>query len=103
MNWFQKLWNNPNLHIIAGIASGAASVAFPAYADPLRIVAGAFGGAGLLLPEQPNQAVLKDKPVAPIVNLPPAAGGGSYHAIDYANLAAALVQQLAPKDKAGRS
>lgn len=106
MNWFQKLWNNPNVHIIGALASGAASVAFPAYAGALQILAGALGTAGVVLPESPNQTVLKDSvpvpatpaaPPPPVVNLPPAAGGGSYHAVDYANLAAALIQQFAAK------
>lgn len=89
MNWFQRLINNPNAHIIGAIASGAASVAFPAYAPALQAVAGALGVAGVALPEQPA-------PV-PIVNLPPAVAGGSLHAVDYAALAASLIEQFATK------
>lgn len=98
MNWFQKLWSNPNFHLVGAILSGAASVAFPAYAPALQVVAGTLGAVGVALPEQPGQAVIPSAPaapVAPVVALPPAAAGGSYHAVDYANLAAALVAQFA--------
>lgn len=91
MNWFQRLINNPNAHIIGAMAAGAASIALPAYAPALQAVAGALGVAGVALPEQP-------KPV-PVVDLPPAIAGGSYHAIDYAALAAALFQQFTPAKK----
>lgn len=104
MNWFQKLWTNPNVHILFALASGAASIAFPVYAGALQIVAGAFGTAGVLLPEQPGHVVLPAvappdvvavTPTATVVTLPTAAAGGSYHAVDYANLAAALLHQFA--------
>src|SRR5258706_6381378 len=84
MNWFQKLWNNPNVHILGAIATGAASVAFPAYAPTLQVVAGTLAAAGWALPEQPGQAMLPGS--APVVTLPPAVAGGSYHAVDYAAL-----------------
>ena len=100
MNWFQKFWGNPNVHILGAMAAGAASVAFPAYAAPLQIVSGVLGSAAVLTPEAPGQAVLPDKPAAPpapVITLPPAASGGSYHAVDYANLAAAILAQFAQK------
>jgi hypothetical protein len=96
MNWFQRLWSNPNVHILGALASGAASVAFPAYAGALQVAAGILGGAGVLLPEQPGHVVLPGAVAAapPVIALPPAAGGGAYHAVDYANLAAALLAQF---------
>lgn len=102
MNWFQKLWSNPNFHLIGAIASGAASVAFPQYAPALQVVAGTLGAVGVALPEQAGQAVIQPVP-APVVALPPSAAGGSYHAVDYANLAAALLAQLAKPEQPGRS
>lgn len=95
MNWFQRLWSNPNVHILGALASGAASVAFPAYSGALQIVSGALGTAGVLLPEQPTHVVLPAAPVAPVITLPPSTTGGAYHAVDYANLAAALLAQFA--------
>lgn len=107
MNWFQKLWSNPNFHLIGAIASGAASVAFPAYAPALQVVAGTLGAVGVALPEQAGQAVLPPAapvaPPAPVVALPPAVGGGAYHAVDYANLAAALLAQFAAPPAPARS
>ena len=92
MNWFQRLLNNPNVHIIGAMAAGAASVALPTYAPALQVLAGALGTAGVALPEQPKPPEPIATP-APVVALPAAAAGGSYHAVDYAALAAALVQQ----------
>jgi hypothetical protein len=98
MNWFQRLLNNPNAHILGAMAAGAASVALPAYAPALQVVAGVLGTAGVALPEAPAAPVA---PAAPPVALPPAVGGGAYHPVDYANLAAALLAEMAKP--AGRS
>lgn len=104
MNWFQKLLNNPNVHIGAALVSGAASVAFPQYAPALQVVAGALGASGIALPEQPKAASpAAPAPVAaPVINLPPAIAGGSYHKEDWINFAAALAAQFA-KPEQGRS
>lgn len=105
MNWFQKLLNNPNAHLIGAIAAGAASKAFPAYSGALEIVAGTLVGTGYLTPEAPGQAVLPT-PVAapaPVITLPPAAAGGSYHKEDWASFAAAVIAQLAKPEQPGRS
>ena len=83
MNWFQRLWNNPNLHVAVGTAAAIATQAFPAYAVPLTAVAGVLGASGIMLPEQ--APLLKDKP-AP-----------SMHAQDYAALAAAIAEAMQKK------
>lgn len=116
MNWFQKLINNPNVHALGALVTGGLSIAFPQFAVPLQIVAGTLVGSTALLPG--GAAMAGPTPIAtPVVppvitttaqgttvNIPAPAAGGSYHAIDYANLAAALVSQLAkPADPAGRS
>lgn len=102
MNWFAKLLNNPNTHIIGALASGAASVAFPAYAGALQVAAAAFAAPALALP---GGAIGTPTPIAtpPVIALPPAAAGGFYHAVDYANLAAALLAQFAKPEQPGRS
>lgn len=105
MNWFEKIWNNANFHIFGAMAAGAASIAFPQFAVPLQVVAGTLGTAAAALPGgsvisgTPPGPVPVATPVtpAPVVVLPAAAAGGSYHAVDYANLAAALLAQFAPK------
>lgn len=89
MNWFAKLWSNPNLHIALGTAAGVAATVFPQYQAPLATAAVVLGGAGIGLPEQPA--------TPSVVNLPPAQAGGSYHAVDYASLAAALLAQFGRK------
>lgn len=97
MNWFQRLWNNPNVHILGAMVSGAASIALPAYAPALQVLSGVLGTAGVALPEQPGHAILP--PAVPVVTLPPAVSGGSYHSVDYANLAAELIKQFAPPSR----
>lgn len=109
MNWFQTFFSNPNVHAIASALTGVASIMFPIYALPLQVVSATLAGTAAAIPENPVAVPMPVTPTSiatPIVNLPPPVSGGSYHAIDYANLAAALVAQLAaPKsvDGAGRS
>lgn len=121
MNWFQKLLNNPNVHLLGSLITGGLSIAFPAFAVPLQIVAGTLVGTGALLPGNgalsgttpiatpvvvtPAPPIVTTTPQGTTVNIPAASAGGSYHAIDYATLAANLLAQLAPKpvDGAGRS
>lgn len=107
MNWFQTFFSNPNVHAIASALTGAASILFPAYSLPLQVVSATLAGTAAAIPEHPVAVPMPVAPVpiaTPVVNLPPAQAGGSYHAIDYANLAAALVAQLAtPKPVDGRS
>lgn len=104
MNWFQRLLNNPNAHIIGAIATGAASIAFPAYAGALQIVSGVLGSAAVALPDVPKAPAAPVTPIAaPPVVLPAAAGGGAYHAVDYANLAAALLAEFAKPAPAARA
>lgn len=113
MNWFQRLWANPNTHIAIGTIAGVASAFVPpAYAPVAAGVAAVFGGAGIALPDAPK-TVTVPAPTAPIittgatgttVTLPPAAGGGSYHTEDYINLAVkAAVEVLQKQQSAGRS
>lgn len=90
MNWFQKVWNNPNAHIALGTISGVAATVFPEYSAPLATAAAVLGGAGIALPEQPKTEPI---PTATPISIPQ----GTMHGIDYANLAAALIQALAKK------
>lgn len=108
MSWFQKLLNNPNVHLLGSLITGGLSIAFPQFAVPLQIVAGSLVGTAALLP---GGAAMSGSPIAtpvvvtpPIVtttpqgttvNIPAAAAGGSYHAIDYATLAANILTQFA--------
>ncbi len=123
MSWFQNLLNNPNVHSLGALISGALSIAFPQFSVPLQIVAGALVGTSALLPGGaalsgttpiatpvtpvvPVPPIVTTTPQGTTVNIPAASAGGSYHAIDYATLAANLLAQLAaPKtvDGAGRS
>lgn len=95
MNWFTKLWNNPNIHIVLGTAAGIAATIFPAYSTALMATSAVLGTAAVALPDQ--KPVAPVVPPAPVVALPAAAAGGSYHAVDYAQLGAALLAQFATK------
>jgi hypothetical protein len=87
MNWFQRIWNNPNMHVAAAMAAGAASIRYPEYKDALATVAGVLGASGILLPEQ-----------APVLKpAPPAAPTGSMHGIDYIQMAAAFAEAMKKK------
>lgn len=109
MNWFQTFFSNPNVHAIASALTGAASILFPQYSLPLQVVSATLAGTAAAIPEHPvavPMPTIPPVPPTPILTLPPSQAGGSYHAIDYATLAASLLAQLAtPKtvDTAGRS
>ena len=108
MNWFQRLWSNPNTHIIVGTIAGVASSFVPLpYQAVAAALAGAFGAAGVALPSSPPTMVVPaTAPIqvptgtvanpgsAPVINLHPALAGGSFHTVDYANLAAELINQF---------
>jgi hypothetical protein len=99
MNWFQRVLNNPNAHLVASIVAGAASIAFPPAAGVLQIIAGAFAGTALVLPEQPQHVVLP-QPVSPIVPAAPVpAIPGSMHMADWM----ALLQQSLDAFKAAQN
>lgn len=83
MNWFKKLWANPDVHIAFGTLSGVAATAFPQYAMPLAAVAAVLGVNGIV---QPSVAV----PGA--VTMP---SGASMHAQDYAALLATVAKVMA--------
>lgn len=113
MNWFQKLWSNPNTHIFIGLISGVAAAFIPpVYAPIAAALAATFGSAGIALPSLPPTTVTlpASHPAvvaavaavtstaaaspAPVITVPVAVAGGSYHTVDYANLAAALINQF---------
>lgn len=95
MNWFTKLWNNPNLHIVMGTAAGMAATIFPQYQAALMATSAVLGTAAVALPEVAPVIPAAAAAPTPVIALPPATSSGSYHAVDYAALAAALVQQFA--------
>lgn len=92
MTWFQKFFSNPNVHALASAATGAAAIMFPQYQLPLTVVASTLATTAAAIPENPVPVPV---PMVAPITLPPAAAGGSYHAVDYANLAAALLAQFA--------
>ena len=96
MNWFQKFFTNPNVHAIAAGLSPGFMMAFPQYAPAIAALGTVTGLVAAATPEHPV-VVPQPAPLPPVVSVPPAAQGGSYHAVDYANLAAALVTQFATK------
>lgn len=96
MNWFQQFFSNPNVHAIGSALTGAASIAFPQYSLPLQVVSATLAGTAAAIPENPVAVPMAVSPIAaPVVTLPPAQAGGSYHAVDYATLAASLIAQFA--------
>lgn len=107
MNWFQRLWANPNTHIAIGtIAGTAAAFVPPAYAPVAAAVAAIFGGAGIALPDAPKTVtvpIIAAGPDGATITLPPAAGGASYHAQDYINLAVKAAVEVLQKQQAPRS
>lgn len=99
MNWFEKLILNANTHNL-----GAAGLLLTGIFAPevIPLAKAAMGAVGLAISGAalPGGSILEPAPSAvPLVTLPPAAAGGSYHAVDYAALAAALLQQFAPPPK----
>lgn len=109
MNWFQRFFTNPNVHsILAAVANVAQPVAFstghPEVALAIAAVGTLTGVVSAATPEnpvlvptaQPAMPVPGLPTGGPIVHLPPAASGGSYHANDWLILATQLMQQFAP-------
>lgn len=99
MNWFQKLINNPNVHIGIGATAGVAAAVFPQYAAIAGAIAGIFGATGIALPEAPRAdatpPIVTTGSTGTTIAIPPAAGGGSYHKEDWINLAITAAQQAA--------
>lgn len=102
MNWFQKLITNANVHNVGAGALLLTGLFAPEVLPLAKAAAGAVGlvTTGAMLP---GDSILAGTPgtaptplpAAPLLNLPPAAAGGSYHTIDYAALGVALLQQIA--------
>lgn len=108
MNWFQKFFTNPNVHaVLAASANVAQSVAYNVGHPEIGVAIAAVGAvAGLQsagTPENPVAVAIPSQPIpghatgGPVIQLPPAAAGGSYHKEDWLNLAASLAAQFAPK------
>jgi len=81
MNWFQRLWSNPNTHIFVAASAPALMTAFPQYAAPLAAVGTLLGIHGGLTPEAPPAQPTTPPPQAP----------------DYAAMAVALIAALKKK------
>lgn len=102
MNWFQRFFTNPNVHAIGAAALNAVQPAAIALGHPeIALAASVLGTTtGLIAAATPENLPSPIPGIAsggPIVHLPPAAAGGSYHASDWMNLAAQLAAQFAPK------
>lgn len=106
MNWFQKFFTNPNTHaVLAAAANAAQSVAYAAGHPEVGVAIAAVGTiAGLQsagTPENPvavsvpSQSIPGHATGGPVIQLPPAAAGGSYHKDDWMNLAASIAAQFA--------
>lgn len=106
MNWFQRFFTNPNVHAIASAVLNAAQPV--AYATGHPEIGVAIAAVGTLTglqsagtPENPVPVAMPSQPIpghatgGPVIQLPPAAGGGSYHKEDWINLAASLAAQFA--------
>ncbi len=87
MNWFQKLWANPVVHVVLTVGSSVAGVVFPQYQVAAAALAGAFG-----LNAAHAATTLTVAPPSVTSWAPPATG--SLHALDYAGIIAALVQGM---------
>lgn len=110
MNWFQRFFTNPNMHAIASaLASPAQAIAFTLGHPEVAFAISTLGAAtGLIAAATPENPTLIAVPAAavpvpgmaaggPVIHLPPAANGGSYHAQDWINFAGALAAQFAPQ------
>lgn len=110
MNWFQKLFTNPNVHAVLSAAVNAAQpIAYATGHPEIGVAIAAVGTiAGLqsaATPENPvavpislpAPAIPGHAEGGPIIQLPPAAAGGSYHTQDWVNLAATLAAQFSQK------
>lgn len=81
MNWFQKMWRNPNTAIFVGATAPALMTAFPQYAAPIAAVGTVLGLHGGLTPEAPPSTPPASSPTIP----------------DYATLVAAIIEGLRKK------
>lgn len=110
MNWFQKFFTNPNNHaVLASVANVAQGVSYAAGHPEIGMAIAAVGTiAGLQSAATPENPVavpiaLPAAPIpghavgGPVIQLPPAIAGGSYHAEDWMNLAATIAAQFAQK------
>lgn len=108
MNWFQRFFTNPNVHAIAsGLLNPAQAVAYSMGHPEIGVAIAAVGTiAGLQAAATPENPVAVPVPIpaaaipghavgGPVIQLPPAANGGAYHAADWVNLAATLAAQFA--------
>lgn len=99
MNWFQRFFTNPNNHaIIAGVANAAQVAAIatghPEVSMAIAAVGTAAGFQAAGTPETPTVPIPGHAVGGPVITLPPAAGGGAYHATDWLNLAASIANQF---------
>jgi hypothetical protein len=95
MNWFRKLWDNPNVHIFVGTVAGGAATAVstthPQYAGVLASLAAIFGVNGIMTPDVPKAPVTVGGVAIP------GAVSGSLHTNDYTNIALAVIAALSQK------
>lgn len=110
MNWAQRFFTNPNVHaIFSGLVNAAQPVAYtmghPEIGMAIAAVGTVAGFQAAATPENPvampvtiPAAAIPGHAVGgPVIQLPPAANGGAYHAADWINLAATLAAQFAPQ------
>lgn len=100
MNWFQRFITNPNVHALGSSILNAAQPVAVAMGHPeVAVVIAAMGTvAGVQAAGTPEKPVADAIPGhisgGPVVQLPPSANGGSYHADDWIKLAATLATQF---------
>lgn len=107
MNFFQRFFTNPNNHALAASAANVAqSVAFTMGHPEIGMAIAAIGtAAGLQSAATPENPVavpmtVPSTPIpghatgGPVIQLPPAIAGGSYHTQDWVNLIATLSAQF---------
>lgn len=109
MNWFQRFFTDPNNHAVfasaANVAQGVAySLGHPEIGVAIAAVGTVAGLQSAATPENPVAVpiAVPSTPIpghavgGPVVQLPPSASGGSYHASDWINLAATIAAQFGP-------
>lgn len=100
MNWFQRFFTNPNVHAIsAAVMNAAQPIAYAAGHPEIGLAISVLGTTTGLVsaatPEYPSAAAVPGHVSGgPVVQLPPAANGGSYHADDWIKLATTLAAQF---------
>lgn len=105
MNWFQRFFTNPNVHANMSAVLNAAQplavvLGHPEIAIAIAAVGTMTGLQAAAMPEKPVLVPMKADPIpghaegGPVIQLPPAAKGGSYHAQDWITLAASLAAQF---------